>query len=340
MSNATIQHKQRYPITVVMGTYNGEKYIAEQIDSIINQTFQDWCLLIRDDGSSDGTLSIIREYVQQIPNIFLLEDSLGNLGFNRNFMTLIEHADSPYISICDQDDVWLPNKLLTSLNAIQAIEELSDTPALVHSDAFIVDSNLTPITEKWIGQRGAIEGLNGIVFANAVQGASLMFNRALKSLALATPLLAPYDYHLALLSVLKGKRYFIQESLLLYRQHSKNAIGGMQADTKLNTHHYFNQLKQIGANLLASLNYDQLNPTIHYGLNAYHLIKENYAQGTIIAGQKKALDEYFYIFEGRSSIKKLYLLLKNRYGFSSKKDHIVFFMLVMTGRNLRNPENW
>lgn len=330
----------RYTITIVMGTYNGEKYIAEQIDSIIHQTYQNWCLLIRDDGSTDGTVAIIQAYAQKNPNIFLLEDTHGNVGFNRNFMTLIEHADSPYISICDQDDVWLPNKLLTSLNAIQVIEQSSDTPALVHSDALIVDSNLKPIAEKWIGKRGGIVGLNGIAFANAVQGASLMFNRALKELAVSTPLLAPYDYHLALLSVLKGKRFFIQESLLLYRQHSNNAIGGMQADTQLNTHHYFKQLKQIGANLIASLDYQKLSPTIHHSLNAYHLIKKNYAQGPIVASQKKALDEYFYIFEGHSTIKKIYLFLKNRYGFGSKKDRIIFLMLIITGRNLLDPSSW
>lgn len=327
-------------ITIVMGTYNGEKYIAEQIDSIIQQTYRDWCLLVRDDGSTDGTVAIIRAYTQNHPNIFLLEDTLGNVGFNRNFMTLIEQTGSPYISVCDQDDVWLPNKLMTSLNAIQAIEKSSDMPALVHSDALIVDSQLKPIAEKWIGKRGAIEGLNGIAFANAVQGASLMFNRALKELAVATPLLAPYDYHLALLSVLKGKRYFIQESLLLYRQHSNNAIGGMQADTQLNMQHYVRQFKQIAANLMASLDYQKLNPTIHHSLNAYHLIKNNYAHGLIVASQKKALDEYFYIFEGHSTIKKIYLFLKNKYGFGSKKDRIIFLMLIITGRNLLDPSSW
>lgn len=329
-----------YTITIVMGTYNGEKYIAEQIDSIIHQTYQDWCLLIRDDGSTDGTVAIIKAYAQKNANIFLLQDRLGNVGFNRNFMTLIEQADSPYISICDQDDVWLPNKLEKSLHALQAIEIPTNIPALVHSDAFLVDSDLNRITDKWIGHRGTIEGFNGVSFANSVQGASLMFNQALKKIALTTPIQAPYDYHLSLLSSLKGKRFFINESLLYYRQHSHNAIGGMPADSKINGRFYFNQLINLIKSLVTSLDYERLNPTLKHCFQAYKIIKGNYSQGSISESQTKPLAEYLYIFEGNNIFKKLYFFIKNRYGFSSKKDRLIFLFLIISGRNLSDPNQW
>lgn len=340
MLDKSCNQTANYKICIVMGTYNGEKYLAEQIESIIHQTYQDWCLLIRDDGSKDSTVEIIRSYSAKYEQIFLLEDQEGNFGFNRNFLKLIECAQSPYISICDQDDVWLPNKLEKSLQALQAIELSTSMPALVHSDAFLVDSDLNRITDKWIGQRGTIDGFNGVSFANSVQGASLMFNQALKKIALSTPILAPYDYHLALLSSLRGKRFFINESLLYYRQHSHNAIGGMAADSKINTRFYFNQLINLIKSLVTSLNYERLNPTLKHSFQAYKIIKDNYSLGAISETQSKPLAEYLYIFEGNNIFKKLYFFIKNRYGFSSKKDRLLFLFLIITGRNLSDPNQW
>lgn len=340
MTDPLNSNQSKNTIGIVMGTYNGEKYIAEQLESIINQTYQDWYLLVRDDGSTDNTVKILNEFARNHPRISILKDQDGNLGFNRNFLKLIALTETPYISICDQDDVWLPHKLTTSLQTLQAIEHTSDTPALVHSDAIIVDSNLNHVADKWIGSRGNIEGLNGIAFANSVQGASVMFNQALKKIALTTPPLAPYDYHLALLSTLKGKRYFINESLLKYRQHAHNAIGGMSTDDKTNNKHYLKKLINIFNSVLSGLDYNKLSPTLHHSFDAYKIIKSTYSQGFITAPQKEQLAEYLYILEGKCTLKKLYLFIKNKYGFSSKKDRIIFFFLIASGRNLTSPEDW
>ena len=99
-------------IAILMSTYNGERYLREQIDSLLNQTYKDWKLYIRDDGSTDETISIIESYVNDYPDlIVLLKDDLGNLGSARSFMRILSVVDADYYMFCDQDDVWLPNKV-------------------------------------------------------------------------------------------------------------------------------------------------------------------------------------------------------------------------------------
>lgn len=327
--------------TIVMATYNGEKYVGQQIDSIIQQTYTHWCLLIRDDGSTDNTVQIIKQYAERYPQITILEDRLGNLGFNKNFITLIQAANSPYISICDQDDVWLPEKLALNIEAIKRIEITPQIPALVHSDAWMVDSNLNLMHAAWIGKRGEVQGLNGIAFANSVQGATVLFNQALKTIAVSVPIEVPYDYHLALLAVFKGKRHYLNLPLLKYRQHSQNAIGsGVSHHSKRKLPHYLRQLFDIARQLTHTLDYSQLTPTLKYSLDAYHRIKYTYSRTPIVADQNKALEEYLYLFEGQSKIKKIYLYIKNNYPFSSKKDRLIFLLLLLTSRDLSTPTSW
>ena len=93
-----------------MATYNGEKYISQQIDSILNQEFTDFNLIICDDQSTDQTIQIIKEYMQKDSRISLYINE-SNLGYNQNFMKLIQLSDSPFFSIADQDDIWYPNQL-------------------------------------------------------------------------------------------------------------------------------------------------------------------------------------------------------------------------------------
>ena len=101
-------------INIVMSTYNGEQFLAEQIDSIQQQTFKDWQLLIRDDGSSDQTPEIIKSFVAQDPRIvFINEHDRENFGVIKNFFTLIKHDKADYYFFSDQDDVWLEDKLET-----------------------------------------------------------------------------------------------------------------------------------------------------------------------------------------------------------------------------------
>ena len=102
----------RSQVDILLATYNGERFLDEQMHSLLSQSYTEWHLIIRDDGSTDNTLAIIQRYKKQYPNkITILEDNLANLGACRNFGRILEQSDADYAMFCDQDDVWLPKKI-------------------------------------------------------------------------------------------------------------------------------------------------------------------------------------------------------------------------------------
>ena len=110
-------------IVILMATYNGEKYITEQLKSIQNQTVADWNLYIRDDGSVDNTVSIIKKYVEKDIRIHLIEDGKGNLGPLKNFNELLNIGiNSDIIFLADQDDILFLNKIEISVEELTKIE--------------------------------------------------------------------------------------------------------------------------------------------------------------------------------------------------------------------------
>ena len=110
-------------IAILMSTYNGECYLKDQIESILSQTYKDWILYIRDDGSTDRTIRIIKTYVGNYPDKIIYEyDRLGNLGSGRSFMKLLSSIDSDYYMFCDQDDVWLPSKIEKTYLKMKSLE--------------------------------------------------------------------------------------------------------------------------------------------------------------------------------------------------------------------------
>ncbi|EEY35290.1 glycosyltransferase, partial [Pseudoleptotrichia goodfellowii] len=109
-------------IDILLATYNGEKYLEEQLYSILNQSYPNINLLIRDDGSKDKTVDIIKKYAQKDERIKFIEDDLGNLGFLKNFEKLLEHSEENYIMFSDQDDIWNPDKIEKSYKKIRETE--------------------------------------------------------------------------------------------------------------------------------------------------------------------------------------------------------------------------
>ena len=118
-------------IEILMATYNGEKYIGEQINSIINQTYTNWNLLIRDDGSKDKTLNIIKKYEKMDNRIILIRDNKDNLGFVKNFEELLKKSRTEFVMFSDQDDYWLENKIEKYVEVIEKLDKKKVRKAII-----------------------------------------------------------------------------------------------------------------------------------------------------------------------------------------------------------------
>jgi glycosyltransferase involved in cell wall biosynthesis len=222
-------------IDILLATYNGENYLEEQIDSILSQTYSDWNLIVRDDKSEDNTLLIIDKYSRKFSDrIFLVHDEndVKRLGASGNFGKLLKYSYSDYIFFCDQDDIWLPNKIEISLSRIKSLEMKygKNYKLLVHTDMRVVDNKLNEISDSFFKYQN-LNPENGyllrrLLIQNVITGCSIVLNKALKDFAYPIP---PdsimHDWWLALVAVTFGKVDYLNIPTVLYRQHSQNDVG-------------------------------------------------------------------------------------------------------------------
>jgi glycosyltransferase involved in cell wall biosynthesis len=215
-------------IDILLPTYNGETYLRQQIDSILQQTYQNWQLIIRDDGSSDNTQDICKEYVEQYPNkICILADHLGNLGTRGSFLTLMQYSMNDYIMFCDQDDIWLPDKVLDTYEQMVAAENSFgvETSIMVYTDLKIVDPQLNLISDslfKHTNRNPSFNGISKLLMADITYGCTFMFNKKLKSLCKSIPPGIPHDTWLPMIATTFGKMILLDKPTILYRRHGSN----------------------------------------------------------------------------------------------------------------------
>ena len=219
-------------VELLLATYNGERYLPELIDSLFTQTFSNWKLLIRDDGSKDGTVAYLTSLALNHPQkIVLIEDQKKGLGACQNFAALLKYCESNYVMFCDQDDVWTPTKIEKTLQIMQATEKSSDssTPILVHTDLFVVKSDLHLISSSFWNYQNLnpkYDQINRLLIQNIITGCTVMVNHALYKRSLVIPEQAiMHDWWLGLVAASFGKIIPLHESTLYYRQHQSNQIG-------------------------------------------------------------------------------------------------------------------
>ena len=219
-------------VAVLLASYNGGKYIAEQLESLYNQSYEDLCCYIHDDGSDDETVEIINRFCKQYPDkfIFLGSDKTG--GAASNFFMLIKTVEAPYYLFCDQDDVWESDKVQMEINRIKEIEkQYPGQEILVHTDVCVVDERLGTISNSHyslLNQNPVCSNPLQIIASNTVIGATAMFNRilrdtALKALTPKKPML--HDWLLALICSMTGIISYIDIPTVKYRQHGNNEVG-------------------------------------------------------------------------------------------------------------------
>ncbi|EHI69466.1 glycosyltransferase family 2 protein [Streptococcus ictaluri] len=213
-------------INILLSTYNGERFLAEQIKSIQQQTVTNWNLYIRDDGSSDGTRAIIEKFVSQDERIhFINPNQQENFGVIKNFYTLLKHKEADFYFFSDQDDIWLKQKLEWTLE--EAKKHDSKSPLLVYTDLKVVNQSLEVTHESIIKTQShhANTSLLQELTENTVTGGTMLINHALAKHWKTHQGLLMHDWYLALLAAALGKLVYLEKPTELYRQHDSNVLG-------------------------------------------------------------------------------------------------------------------
>lgn len=222
-------------VDIALATWNGARFLPPLLDSIVTQSYQNWRLVVRDDGSSDGTCQILAAFAERHKaRVELVQDGRVRLGVTRNFEATVARCTSNYVAFADQDDVWLPVKLEHSMQRLLQIEgeDGDDTPILVHTDLRVVDAALGMIAPSFMRMMRldpfAGAALKRLLVRNVVTGCTMLANRALIERALPIPgAAAIHDWWLALVAVCLGRLEFVDEQTVLYRQHGANSIGAI-----------------------------------------------------------------------------------------------------------------
>jgi Glycosyltransferases involved in cell wall biogenesis len=289
-------------VSIVMATYNGETYIREQLDSLLQNTFTDWQLEICDDGSKDNTLLIAREYESKYPGKIIIHANEKNLGVVLNFLEGAKRATGEYVMFCDQDDVWLPNKIEHTLNFLQRQEKKygNDMPITVFTDAKVVNRTLEE-THPSFHQSGKLDctklDLPHILMENKLLGCTVMFNSKVKEKLVQLPEHARvHDWWIGLVTASFGKIAYLQEATMLYRQHEKNVIGNQNFLSYVsNRIHSLKKQKQV------------LKHTEEQAMNFYQIYKKDLNEQA-----RKQIYSFAHLYK-RNWIQRRYFIVK--YGY-------------------------
>lgn len=237
-------------IDVLLATYNGEKYIKEQIESILNQTYRNIRIIISDDCSTDNTVKILEEYKEKDKRIELYTQT-ANLGVVKNIEFLLKKVENELYMLSDQDDVWLPEKIEKSLETLK-----KQNADLVFGDLEVVDRELNTIypsfgdfmllndkIKKYIGT-------NRINYLyNCVTGCTVLCKKSLIEKILPFPTTSKYvihDFWIGLIASLNGKMVYMPEKYIKYRQHGNNEVGTKKVSHEMDN---LSEIRQLFINV-------------------------------------------------------------------------------------------
>lgn len=299
-------------IAIFLGTYNGSRFIQEQLNSLKNQSHSNWCLYVSDDGSSDDTLDIVSKFIESVPNtIKILKGE--QKGFCRNFLSMAENPNikADYYAFCDQDDIWLPQKLAVSLKAIKPFDNqpCSYFSSTIAIDEVGVEFGLSQPRPKPPGFRNAI--IQSIAGANTT-----LFNQKAKELFEKTPntIHASHDWWLyQLVTGAGGKIIYTETSHILYRFHENNVIG-----PKIGNKWILNRISRVFASQFKDFNDKNIRALAKY---SHVLNKEN-----------QEVLEKFIIARKASFFKRIWLFSQLKLYRHSFVNLLAFWVIILLNK--------
>ena len=306
--------KTRDTIGIILCTYNGEKYIARQIESILNQTDKNWHLIISDDASSDGTVEILRHYRDENPDkIELIIRKDGFRSACKHFLRMI-YTQCPkydYIMCADQDDIWKSDKVEISRRLMHKAEKKygSDMPILIHTDSNVVDEDENVIAHSFLRYQNANpknNTLNHLLVQNIVTGASMIINKPLSSLLDPPPEnVYMHDAWMALIASCFGVILYSDRKTYMYRQHESNFLGANKAGLAKEILH---RITDGSADKKSKDNYAKLYEQAKDFRNIY--------KGSLTANQLEVLDA-FIAMQDMNRLEKIKNIIRYRFTYNT-----------------------
>lgn len=295
-------------VQILMSTYNGEKYLKQQIDSILNQSYKDIHLMIRDDGSSDNTVSILKMYAERYDNISYYQGK--NIGSIQSFLELLRKSDdnAAYYAFADQDDEWMPEKISKAVKCLEQKER--SIPMLYCSNTYITDSELNVIK---LDEKNARPSWGNALVQNICTGCTAVMNKKLRDIINRTSPknIIMHDWWFYLMATLYGEVCFDHQAYIKYRQHGNNVYGAKKSQWDV-WKYRFQQLTKARGEI-----YTQLE-----------MVKAQYNDCDI---NKKRLLEL--VLKSRKGIGNRIRLIMNKNVYRNKRiDDLVYRGIVLIGK--------
>jgi len=298
-------------VQVLLPTYNGARYLDEQLESLCNQTFPSFTILTYDDGSKDASIAIVDRYTERLSIKRIPNSDCSNRGAVKSFELLMADSTADILLFCDQDDIWDATKIEEGVSALKkAATTFGDIPLAVFSDLSLFSDTDTSVSGLFLAANGFNPAARAdpyyLTFRNAAPGCTMTINRTLVRAALPLPSQAHmHDWWLMLIASLSGKIVFIDKPLLRYRIHAANTLG-ISHDTPM--HPLASMISLFNVNKLRTV-LSTIAPNIAQGKAAFIHCSRQFSTllfwGKFIAGR--------YLFPGLAKMNRWFM------GFSWKR---------------------
>lgn len=313
-------------IDILMAVYNSADYILMQLQSLMEQTYPHFRIIIRDDCSSDQSVDLIEKFSQKYPGKILFIKGKKNLGACHNFATLLRYTKADYIMFSDADDIWLPTKIEESFVLMQENEIMhgKKTPLLIHTDLTVVNEQLQILSNSfWDSSKTnpySANFLNQLLVQNVITGCTMLINQPLLQLASPLPKEAiMHDWWIGLVASAFGQIDFLEKPTVLYRQHSKNHIGAKNWKSLAIYWTYFQKVLQTNGRF-------ELHQCLLKTMHQASLFLQRYK--TCLNLQQQQIVQNYVRLNSIGFLRKRYLFFKHRYFKNAFLKNVGMFLFL------------